>query len=223
MRDLPGLGIRAVVRREAGSWWAELPLQNGAMVKLDLSGHTKGETVSSIALSQEVPAPLGPFLVNATVVNEMSQAGADRSNGRDDHENFSSIGRLLAAVWPNFVETEGHVLIKAGWWTSQTLSQFSDKTGAEAFVNHVHLNDPLRDSRGRLRQRLTRRQCFQIAEMWMLKLKAQFPEREFVVYLFVQGNDTHLRFHTLRKGEPLWTDLTLMSDEPFESAAVWFV
>lgn len=214
---------RAVVRREKGSWWLSLVTNKGSLLTFDLQGPTMGRPASQVPLPVQIAAALHPLLERGTVVSEAPGiVVSDGSNGMEGVP-ISATVPLLTLCWPEFIEQQGCILRIPANGRMPSIAQPTDRTGAEAYVNHVHLNDVFRDGKGRCSFQLTKNQCFQIAEMWMSKLKLHFPRRYFAMYLFMDDEDSHLRFHTLRPSEPLWTDLDLMFEEDsIQSSTVWF-
>lgn len=212
---------RAVVRREGSKHWIGLATKQGFLT-FALDGCESAGTASPPPLPGPIAAALRPVLDRSTASPYPPADDMGAMMEPVDAAALGPISSVFELCWPEFVEHQGHVFRLPPGGLLPSTTQAGDRTGAEAFVNHVHLNDLFRDDSGECTYQLTRQQCFQIAEMWMTKLKHRFPRRYFVMYLFIDGEETHLRFHVLRSSEPLWADLDLIFDDPDQSTAVWF-
>lgn len=214
---------KAVLRREKGSWWLCVPTTKGSMITMALNKETHGSFVSDVRLPAPIASALGPLLEHAAPVSE---APAFLEVSDDWSELETKVGvdiqYLLSVWWPRFVEQDGCIFrLENGGEIPAFFT--SDKTGAELDANHFHLDDVFRDDKGHCLYELTKYQCFQIAEMWMIKLKRCFPRRYFAMYLFMDNENTNLRFQTLRPPEPIWVDPVLVFEHKSDqSAAVWF-
>jgi hypothetical protein len=63
----------------------------------------------------------------------------------------------------------------------------------------------------------------QMARMWAMKLKADFPRDRFRVY-YTQYDNPIVRFHKVRENEPQWLSdqqLTSATDRSFGSAVIY--
>jgi hypothetical protein len=131
-----------------------------------------------------------------------------------------AVSRIL---WPEFIEENGCVLL--GWHSGSNPPPASDTaTGWEAFVNHTHIFDEFDDDASRIvSEEVVYNESHpdflaacdlgqQIAKLWALKLKLDFPSARFRVY-YTQYDNPIVRFHKVRDDEPLW-----LSDEALKHA-----
>jgi hypothetical protein len=152
--------------------------------------------------------------------------------------------QLLQVFWPNFVEVDG--CFYAGFQCSGgPINQLSDgKSETECFINHTHIFDEFRNHATRqeveqLSDELEVVEAFydtshpdfisaceigrEMARMWALKLKMDFPQHRFRVY-YTQYDNPIVRFHMVRKDEPVWlTDegLRNSTESSFRSAVIF--
>lgn len=123
-------------------------------------------------------------------------------------ENFS---KIMAFAWPKFIESKSGLVFIVGEWNGSpkeikeverclymevARSRCFDKTDYEASVNHYHVDIELNLKPTKQLKKV----CRTIGEMWVAKLKKDFPEKHFRVYL----DDTILRFHQIHEGESPW-------------------
>jgi hypothetical protein len=96
------------------------------------------------------------------------------------------------------IVVDGSVLLKREFEQAKgaTVSDFPDRTGFEAFVNHVHR--PYDETSESLQT------CLYFATKLRNRL-AEIKEHQFVVILSVSEGDCVVRFHQLRQGEK-WLD-----------------
>ena len=111
---------------------------------------------------------------------------------------------LEKLFWPTIFCEENVYTIKPVVY-SQGL--WFDRTSCEAFINHVHLSGYVSCDDLEMYKKV----AFIIAEMWRTKLKVQFPEEHFAVYLIVpegkwsEKSNVTLRFCLIRDNEPPFT------------------
>ena len=129
---------------------------------------------------------------------------------------ITSAASIVRTLWPDFEQRDGAFLL-AGTATPQ-LDQFASLTEAEAFYSHTHLVDLFdhkmqyiydadvegerpdpSDPEHILSWNLAQR----IAQMWLQKLRWDFPTERFRVYA-TRYDDPIVRFHKVRDGETLW-------------------
>jgi hypothetical protein len=140
---------------------------------------------------------------------------------------------LLQVFWPDFVELDGCIFAKFQC-SGDPLCQLSDgRTETECLVNHTHIFDEFRNRattahREKVSDDLdvveesydSAHPDFvaaceigrQMARIWAIKLKADFPDRRFRVY-YTQYDNPVARFHMVRSDERVW-----ISDDQLKSA-----
>jgi hypothetical protein len=93
------------------------------------------------------------------------------------------------------VEVQGSVLIKSEFDGSKhiKLTHFPDRTGYEAFVNHVHF--PLDDHRESLLK------CLSYVSNLQRELTAISAGRRFLIIFSAEGTNCVVRFHQVRPNE----------------------
>jgi len=98
------------------------------------------------------------------------------------------------------VEVGGSVLIKREFDRNKhlKLAGFQDRTGYEAFVNHVHF--PLDDHRESLLK------CLTYASNLQRELTAISAGRRFLIILSAEGTNSTVRFHQVRPNENWLSD-----------------
>lgn len=114
----------------------------------------------------------------------------------------------------NFVEVSGCVLLQANDMTLPEPDEVDkilteekmDRTGYEAFQNHVHLDDIVQidDFLQQLRSGLA------VIESWSEKLKSYYPNYTFHIVLAFDAEEVGncvVRFYRLRDDETSWIDL----------------
>jgi hypothetical protein len=117
---------------------------------------------------------------------------------------------------PSFEERHGCVFL-AGQ-SADPAALGTDRTGAEAFANHVHVLDLFTHSASVDGDRRGDRRWYDqtsadfvaacalgkaLAWAWFCKLKADYPQYRFRVYYTEQDNPI-VRFHRVRVGEGVW-------------------
>jgi hypothetical protein len=131
---------------------------------------------------------------------------------------LSTALRVAHIFWPAFVEQDGCVFLAREVRGRVDLTKHRTRTAAESFQNHVHVTDVFRHAipgaedpeEGFWRYdeshpdferawQLGRR----LVEMWAAKLRGEFPERAFRVYL-TRRDAPIVRFHEVRAGEEPW-------------------
>jgi len=130
---------------------------------------------------------------------------------------------LTKLIWPDFVEEHGCVFL--GRHSGSNPPPASDTaTGWESFVNHTHIFDEFaHDASTIVSEEVVYNEHHpdflfacelgqQIAKLWALKLKLDFPFARFRVY-YTQYDNPIVRFHKVRDDEPQW-----LSDEALQSA-----
>lgn len=112
---------------------------------------------------------------------------------------------LENVLWPTIYCREDVYTIKPIVYSKGT---WIDKTSCESFVNHIHLNDYISCDDSDAYKRL----AFSIADMWVTKLKTQFPYKHFAIYLMAEDekwgikSNITIRFCLLRGDEPVLTE-----------------
>jgi hypothetical protein len=147
--------------------------------------------------------------------------------------SVKTASEVLHVFWPDFVEIDG-CFYAAFQCSGGPMKQLSDgKTETECFINHTHILDEFLN-RATLSQREhvseeldavdetydTSHPDFieaceigrEMARMWALKLKAEFPQHRFRVY-YTQYDNPIVRFHMVRNDERCW-----LTDEQLRSA-----
>jgi hypothetical protein len=140
-----------------------------------------------------------------------------------------TVSRIL---WPDFIEEHGCVFL--AWHVGTNAPPANDTdTGWESFVNHTHMFDEFTNNAKTITnvhegQLLNYEEAAydehhpdfiaacelgqQIAKLWALKLKLDFPSARFRVY-YTQYDNPIVRFHKVRDDEPEW-----LSDEALQTA-----
>jgi hypothetical protein len=123
--------------------------------------------------------------------------------------------KLLTLFYPTFIEIEGAVFLANELpLEGINISNFSDKTEAECFYNHIHILDHFRhsaalkgeDSFWDYTHPDFQRGCDVakiIALMWRQKLKVDFPKYRFRIY-YAERDDPTVRFHRIHDNEANW-------------------
>jgi hypothetical protein len=111
---------------------------------------------------------------------------------------FLPLGSARAAEQyerPIFTVVEGSILLKNGSEQAKSLKldQFPDKTGLEAFINHVHF--PLDDSRESLLK------CLRYATDLQEELMRVGADRKFRILMSLRNDGCVIRFHQVRPNE----------------------
>jgi hypothetical protein len=165
------------------------------------------------------------------VGGEVSQPESLRKQKQVSVRTARSLAQLF---WPDFVERNGCIFAGFQCGNGEREEIPGGKTEWECFINHTHVLDEFRNSatleaREHLSDQLDMTEetydyshpdfiaaCelgAQIAEMWALKLKTDFPQSRFRVY-YTQYDNPIVRFHKVRVDEPVW-----LSDDALQSAA----
>ncbi len=131
-----------------------------------------------------------------------------------------TVSRLL---WPDFVKEHGCVFL--GRYSGSNPPPANDTaTGWESFVNHTHIFDEFtNDATALISEEVVYNEYHpdfisacelgqQIAKLWALKLKLDFPSENFRVY-YTQYDNPIVRFHKVRDDEQPW-----LSDEALQGA-----
>lgn len=144
-----------------------------------------------------------------------------------------AVSRIL---WPDFIEENGCVLL--GWHEGSNPPPANDTaTGWESFVNHTHILDEFANAdevstlvSGEVEYNEHHPDFIsacdlgqQIAKLWALKLKIDFPFARFRVY-YTQYDNPVVRFHKVRDDEPQWLPdevLQRATAPPFRNAQVY--
>jgi hypothetical protein len=140
---------------------------------------------------------------------------------------------LAQLFWPDFVELRGCVFAAFQCGEVEPNQLPDGKTETECFINHTHVldefhNSAISEAREHFSDQLDVIEdtynhahpdfiaaCdvgIRMAEMWALKLKADFPQSRFRVY-YTQYDNPVVRFHKVRVDEPVW-----LSDDALQSA-----
>jgi len=152
--------------------------------------------------------------------------------------------QLLKLFWPDFVEINGCVFVGFQCRGGPIQELNDGKTETESFINHTHVLDEFRNrATSECREIVSEdlnlvEETYdvnhpdfadacelgkQIARMWALKLRADFPRERFRVY-YTQYDNPIVRFHKVRENEPVWlSDQQLRSatDRSFGSAVIY--
>ena len=127
------------------------------------------------------------------------------------HTHPSTALKLLKWAWPDLVEHQGCIFLQDGLACSGGFEKIEDRTGREAFVNHVHVLDVLgRDVETiKAARAIPNDEVWQIAmivaQMWASRLRGAFPDSSFRVYA-TRDDEPIVRFHRCYSGESVWLD-----------------
>lgn len=92
---------------------------------------------------------------------------------------------------------------------NQTIVFQKDKTAFEAFKNHIHLWEKIKKKD----QEKYKNLGFKIAQNLKTKLNTDFPNKQFVVFLELNFEESSIiRFHQIWNGEPLYFDVKKFSN-----------
>lgn len=122
--------------------------------------------------------------------------------------NKDKIQQLLS---PEFMEWDGCILVRTENDLSDRGTQFTpneyyqDRTGYEAFCNHIHLIDYFPEFEENPLQSL--KLALKILEVWEIKLKKEFPKMKFHIILSHDEYGSVLRFHKYRSEEGTWLNV----------------
>lgn len=151
--------------------------------------------------------------------------------------------QLLQLFWPDFVEINGCFFVAFQCKVDEKEVP-EDRTRDECFVNHTHVLDefsnsatsetctPVSEDLDEIEQSYDEAHpdfvaaCqigLQMAKMWAVKLKLDYPQHRFRIY-YTQYDNPIVRFHKVRIDEPVWlTDDELRSatDPSFRDAVIY--
>lgn len=120
--------------------------------------------------------------------------------------------RFVGISWPEFIETpEGMVFIKKEYdvnYSKNTDYSCTDYTASESFINHIHIEDKIGIKLNKCYKEIIKT----IGNMWAAKLKGEFPNYKFRIYLCC-NDDYVLRFHKIHDNEPFWLNEIERKDE----------
>ncbi len=151
-------------------------------------------------------------------------------------EQAITVGAALAVsrlLWPDFIEEHGCVFL--GIHSGSNPPPAGDTaTGWESFINHTHIFDEFANDASTVVSEEVVSDSLsavevaydehhpdflsacelgqQIAKLWAMKLKLDFPFARFRVY-YTQYDNPIVRFHKVRNDEPEW-----LSDEALQHA-----
>ncbi len=92
---------------------------------------------------------------------------------------------------------------------NQTIVFQKDKTAFEAFENQIHLWEKIKKKD----QEKYKNLGFKIAQNLKTKLNTDFPNKQFVVFLELNFEESSIiRFHQIWNGEPLYFDVKEVSN-----------
>jgi hypothetical protein len=130
--------------------------------------------------------------------------------------NIERCEYLFDILWPEFIEINGTILIKEFYQNSSWPSE-DDSIGIESLINHLHILDLFKhnaDLGGKDDKfyddqhkhfKIAIKIGHIIAKSWTSKLKEDFPDYKFRVYLTLDDNPI-IRFHKIRVNMPNWID-----------------
>jgi hypothetical protein len=142
--------------------------------------------------------------------------------------------QLLHVYWPDFVEIDGCFYARFQCSGGPVTHLSDGKTETECFINHTHILDEFRNRATSAEKESVSEELDvvqetydtshpdfvaaceigqEMARMWALKLRADFPQHRFRVY-YTQYDNPIVRFHLVRPDEPVW-----LSDEQFRNTA----
>ncbi|MFL6300558.1 MAG: hypothetical protein ACJ71N_08135 [Terriglobales bacterium] len=159
------------------------------------------------------------------------------------HVSVKAAAQVLRVFWPNFVELDDCVYLD--FQCSGGVNELSDgKTETESFINHTHIFDEFKNrATNTQREHVSEdmdviEETYDVAHadfvaaceigremafMWAIKLKSDFPNERFRVY-YTQYDNPIVRFHKVRAGEPDWLSdgqLKSATDPSFGSALIY--
>ena len=126
--------------------------------------------------------------------------------------------RVSDLFWPAFLEQDGCVFLAREVHGPIDLASHRSRTAAESFQNHVHLTDLFRHAIPGIEHPEDRYWVYdqahpdfdrawrlgtRLAAMWAAKLREEFPDRTFRLYL-TRRDTPIVRFHGVRVGEAPW-------------------
>ncbi|WP_219836079.1 hypothetical protein [Paenibacillus sp. R14(2021)] len=140
---------------------------------------------------------------------------------------FHEHTELINIVWPTFIEVEGCILLQNDLKPDRTiniefvLKQFGDRSGFEASESHVHMIDV---SSFFIKQPLEGlRFAMKLVDMWVVKLKLDFPDYSFLIILSFDGGDSIIRFHRIREDEEPWINIERIDEYKDEGISIRIV
>jgi hypothetical protein len=106
------------------------------------------------------------------------------------------------------VETQGCLFLREGLACSPGWERIEDRTGREAFVDHVHILDEIRGGKPRATSggdllADAWHIALIIARIWGAMLSQEFPSSSFRVYA-TRDDEPIVRFHRCYPGEVPW-------------------
>ena len=131
---------------------------------------------------------------------------------------ISTARRVAEAFWPAFVERDGVILLPHVRPPEAPPGRHSTLTEYERFHGHTHIQELFRwdvptrydaeldldrPDAGSAEHAAAWDLTQRIAQMWLAKLKADFPGYRFRVYAS-RLDDPIIHFHRVRDGEPVW-------------------
>jgi hypothetical protein len=151
---------------------------------------------------------------------------------------------LLQIFWPDFVDVDGCIFARFQC-SGGPINELSEgKTETECFINHTHVLDEFHnDATSAHRDAVSEdfevveetydpahpdfvTACEigrQMARLWAMKLKSEFPNERFRVY-YTQYDNPIVRFHKVRINEPVWLtneQLRDAADPSFRNAVIY--
>lgn len=155
-----------------------------------------------------------------------------------------SVLEIQKILWPSFIELDGCTYAEFQSGEGPITLLRDGMTETESFVNHTHIFDEFRN-RAASTQLIEKYECldvieeqydttspdfiaacklgYEMARMWAIKLKADFPQKRFRVY-YTQYDNPIVRFHTVREDEPVWISdeqLTLTDNPTFAESVIY--
>ncbi|MFC4777148.1 hypothetical protein ACFO9Q_10180 [Paenibacillus sp. GCM10023252] len=126
----------------------------------------------------------------------------------------------------NFIEVNGCVLLRGDNKVPELnmdfiFRQFGDRSGFEAVDSHLHMIDVSNKFVEHPFEGLNF--AIHLLNKWSLKLKAEFSNYEFVIYLTFHDDDTIIRFHRLRADESTWMDINKIDEYMDEGIMICIV
>jgi hypothetical protein len=134
--------------------------------------------------------------------------------------HLKSAAELSRFLWPDFVEYGGAVLLASQVRDGFRIGHHETLAAAESFHNHAHILDHFRHNIPTSEHTKhgytvydTAHADFQlawqlgqrVAQMWFAKLKHDFPDYRFRVYL-TKLDTPIVRFHRVRAEEQMWAE-----------------
>lgn len=124
--------------------------------------------------------------------------------------NISKV-EITKVLMPEFIEWDGCILLVAsndigslGTYFKPN-QYFCDRTGYEAYNNHIHVNDYFPEAEES--QDLSLKIALQILDIWEQKLKEHFSNFKFHLILSHDEFDSVVRFYKYRPEEGSWINV----------------